>query len=93
MEWLVHSEYEDNQSAKNLEHPVQHARTKHIDISYHFIREHVANGIIKFKHMPTNEMKADILTKGLDKIQIQKNCGIQSALRTFYIEGESVVEN
>lgn len=43
--------------------------------------------------MPTNEMKADILTKGLDKIQIQKNCGIQSALRTFYIEGESVVEN
>ena len=45
--------------------PVQHQRTKHIDIRHHFIREKVASGEIDLRHIPTAEMVADIMTKGL----------------------------
>ena len=38
----------DNISAIAItQNPVQHSRTKHIDIRYHFIREHVMNGIVE----------------------------------------------
>ena len=37
----------DNTSAIAISNnPVQHSRTKHIDIRYHFIREHVMNGTV-----------------------------------------------
>lgn len=42
-------------------------RTKHIDIRYHFIREIQEQGNIKIKHLPTDEMIADIFTKPLAK--------------------------
>lgn len=42
-----------------------HARTKHIDIRHHFIREHVSKGSIDVKYLCTKEMLADILTKPL----------------------------
>jgi hypothetical protein len=58
----------DNQScialAKNPEH---HTRTKHIDIQHHFIREKVENNQVQLIYCPTEEMKADILTKPLSK--------------------------
>ena len=41
-------------------------RSRHIDIKY-FIREFVANGILKIQYIPTDEQVADILTKALDK--------------------------
>jgi hypothetical protein len=38
----------DNESAiKIANNPVQHSRTKHIDIRHHFLRDHVAKGISK----------------------------------------------
>jgi hypothetical protein len=50
--------------AKNPEH---HARTKHIDIRHHFIREKVADGTVKMSFVGTEHMGADILTKPLAK--------------------------
>ena len=42
-----------------------HQRTKHIDIKYHFIRDHIKNGTIVVKHIPTGIQLADLLTKAL----------------------------
>lgn len=59
---------EDNQGAIAIaKNPVNHSRTKHIDIRYHYIRECVQNGQIELQYCPTNDMKADILTKPLTK--------------------------
>ena len=58
--------YGDNQSAIALTKDGSfHARTKHIDIWYHFIRFSVENGHIRFLYCPTNNMVADTLTKAL----------------------------
>ena len=48
--------------AHNLEH---HARTKHIDIQYHFIRNCVEDGKTSLEYCPTGDMVADGLTKAL----------------------------
>ena len=48
--------------ANNQEH---HAKTKHINIQYHFIREHVTNDTIQLSHISTKEQLADMLTKAL----------------------------
>ncbi|GJW82829.1 retrovirus-related pol polyprotein from transposon TNT 1-94 [Tanacetum coccineum] len=46
--------------------PVLHSRTKHIDIMYHFIRDHVLKGDIELHFIPTEYQLADIFTKPLD---------------------------
>ena len=43
----------------------QHGRTKHIEIIYHFIREKVLDETVELKYCPTNDMIADMLTKGV----------------------------
>jgi len=59
---------EDNQGAIAMSrNPVDHARTKHIDIRYHFVREAVQNRIIELIYCPTINMIADVLTKPLAK--------------------------
>jgi hypothetical protein len=45
--------------------PVQHQRTKHIEIDLHFVRDQVALGHVKVLHVPTSSQYADIFTKGL----------------------------
>ena len=45
--------------------PVQHRRTKHIEIDIHFVREKVALGQVHVLHVPTSAQFADIFTKGL----------------------------
>jgi hypothetical protein len=58
----------DNQSSMALaKNPVFHARTKHIDIRHHFIRERVEAGDIELVFCKTEDMLADVLTKGLTK--------------------------
>jgi len=60
--------YCDNTSAiKIAENPVQHSKTKHIHVRYHFIREHVEDGDIDLLYVPTERQTADILTKPLDE--------------------------
>lgn len=56
----------DNQGSISRAHnPVFHARTKHIDIQHHYIRDEVAAGRIDLSYVPTAEMIADGLTKPL----------------------------
>ena len=56
----------DNVSALALaSNPVFHARTKHIEVDYHFVREKVLNRDILVKFISTIDQVADILTKAL----------------------------
>nr|GFB66401.1 retrovirus-related Pol polyprotein from transposon TNT 1-94 [Tanacetum cinerariifolium] len=45
--------------------PVQHLRTKHIAVRYHFIKEHVEKGTIELYFVKTDYQLADIFTKAL----------------------------
>ena len=49
-----------------------HARTKHIDLRYHFIREAVEDGKIVVKYVPTDDNVLDVFTKALPKPKFQK---------------------
>lgn len=60
--------YGDNQGAIALaKNPVAHARTKHIDVQHHFIRQQVACDAVTLQYCPTAEMWADVLTKALPR--------------------------
>ncbi|GKF29774.1 hypothetical protein Tco_0096116 [Tanacetum coccineum] len=58
----------DNTSAIAISNnSVLHLRTKHIDIIYHFIRDHILKGDIELHFIPTEYQLADIFTKPLDE--------------------------
>jgi hypothetical protein len=62
--------FSDNQSAIALARDDRfHARTKHIDIRFHFIRYVIADGRIKLEYCPTEDMVADVLTKALPSMK------------------------
>ncbi|CAH9090144.1 unnamed protein product [Cuscuta epithymum] len=56
----------DNVSSSYLStNPIQHARSKHISIDYHFVRERVSHGDLVVRYVPTQFQLADIFTKCL----------------------------
>lgn len=58
--------FNDNNGALKLsENPVFHQRTKHINVRHHFVRDVVKSGLLKVEHISTDDMAADVLTKGL----------------------------
>ncbi|GMI69935.1 hypothetical protein HRI_000662800 [Hibiscus trionum] len=58
----------DNTSAICLtKNPIQHSRTKHIEIRHHFIRDHVLKNDVVLEYVDTLNQLANILTKPLDK--------------------------
>ena len=66
----------DNTSAINLsKNPIQHSRTKHIEIRHHFLRDHTQKGDIVLQFVPTENQLADIFTKPLGEEQLDKSLG------------------
>jgi hypothetical protein len=58
----------DNESAIKLtNNPVQYARTKHINVCHHFIRDHQQKEDISIKSVGTEDQLTDIFTKPLDE--------------------------
>ena len=56
----------DNTSAINVsKNPIQHSRTKHIEIRHHFLRDHIQKGDIILDFVSTDKQLADIFTKPL----------------------------
>lgn len=65
--------YCDNLIAINIsKNPIQHSRTKHIDIRHHFIRDLVEVKIVTLEHVTIEKQLADIFTKALDANQFEK---------------------
>ncbi|CAM8923104.1 unnamed protein product [Rhodiola kirilowii] len=64
--------YCDNMSTISIsKNPVQHSRTKHIDIRHHFIRELVEQKVVTLTHVTTDKQLVDIFTKPLDAAQFE----------------------
>jgi len=63
----------DNTSAICIsKNPVQHSKTKHIEIRHHFLRDHVEKGNISLEFCKTEDQVADIFTKPLLREQFEK---------------------
>jgi hypothetical protein len=74
----------DNMSSIQLaKNPVFHARTKHIEVHYHFLREKVIDGEVDLQYVNTNEQVADIFTKGLS---IEKHAQFRDMLGVLRID-------
>ncbi|KAK4363537.1 hypothetical protein RND71_018778 [Anisodus tanguticus] len=73
--------YCDNVSAIYLSsNPVQHQRTKHIEMDIHFVREKVAKGHVRVCHVPSRYQIAYIFTKGLPAVlfeDFRDNLGVR----------------
>ena len=58
--------YVDNKSTIELsKNPVQHGRSKHIDMKYHFFIDYVKQKVVKLQYCNIEEQVADIFTKAL----------------------------
>ncbi|GJU72546.1 hypothetical protein Tco_1263951 [Tanacetum coccineum] len=63
--------YIDNRLICIIENPVQHSKTKHIEIRHHFIRDCNAKKLIQMAKIDTEHNVADLLTKGFDAGRFQ----------------------
>lgn len=62
----------DNMGARYLSfNPVFHARTKHIEVDYHFVRERIAQKLLEVNYVPTGDQVADGFTKALSIRQLE----------------------
>jgi hypothetical protein len=71
----------DNESVIRMaDNPVEHSRTKHIDIRHHFFRDHQQKGDIEVFYVSTKNQLADIFTKPLDESTF---CRLRSELNVL----------
>jgi hypothetical protein len=71
----------DNESAIRMaDNPIEHSRTKHIDIRHHFLRDHEQKGDIEVFYVSTENQLADIFTKPLDE---KTFCRLRSELNVL----------
>ena len=82
--------YCDNKVVINIAHnPIQHDRTKHVEIDMHFIKEKLREGLICTLFVKTRDQLADILTKEIASrlfYHILSKVGIRDTL--YQLEGE-----
>lgn len=65
----------DNQAAiAPSKNPEYHSRSKHVDIQYHFLRQHVESETVAPKFVRSEEMAADGLTKALSRVKHEQFC-------------------
>ena len=88
----------DNCSAINIsKNHVFHCRTKHIEISRHFIRDLVEKKVVSLDFVPTEHQLADILTKPLDSLwfeSLRKSlsiCLINWSSRVISLKGVKLI--
>jgi len=63
----------DNQSAISVsKNPEHHGRMKHLDLRYYWLRDQVTLGVIIPLFVPSEEMPADLLTKSLCRVKVEK---------------------
>ncbi|KAK1662075.1 hypothetical protein QYE76_050234 [Lolium multiflorum] len=81
----------DNKAAIALaKNPVHHDRSKHIDVKFHFIREHVEKGRVELVYVGTQDQLADILTKALGRvrfIELRQKLGV-----VMISKGQNVID-
>jgi hypothetical protein len=81
----------DNQSSIKLaNNPIFHARTKHVDAQFHFVREKLQSIEIDLMYCNTCENATDIFTKPLGKIKFElfrEMLGVK--FNPFFIKGET----
>ncbi|MCO5571598.1 hypothetical protein L7F22_025344 [Adiantum nelumboides] len=64
----------DNQSCMAIaRNPVFHARTKHIEVQYHFVRELILDGEVEMEYCPMMDNCADIFTKALGSKTLERH--------------------
>ena len=64
--------YCDNSSAIDIsKNPIQHSKTKHLEIRYNFIRDLVERKIVCLEYIPTEWQNADLFTKPLDRSKFE----------------------
>ena len=82
--------YYNNQAAINIsENPVQHNRTKHVEVDRHFIKEKLEAKVIKLPHVRSKEQLADILTKAVGAQFFEEVlCKLGVDAPTTQLEGE-----
>ncbi|GJS32527.1 hypothetical protein Tco_0530909 [Tanacetum coccineum] len=69
MHTMIH--IDNNSTICIIENPVQHSKTKHIEIRHHFIRDCNAKKLIQMVKIDTEHNVADLLTKGFDAGRFQ----------------------
>ena len=75
--------YCDAKSAIAISHNlIQHSVTKHIDIRYHFIKDHVMKNDIQMFFIPTEDEIADVFTKALDYTQFFRFLNLLGMIRS-----------
>ena len=84
----------DNKSALYMTvNPIFHARSKHIEIDYHFVREKVAVGALTTRYIPSTHQIADVFTKPLAKLPFhvfRGKLGVHSLVTSILKKGEKV---
>ena len=64
--------YCDNQSCNKVpENPVFHDKSKHMEITYHYIQDMVQKGVVKLQYVPREEQVADVFTKPLSHVKFE----------------------
>jgi hypothetical protein len=62
----------DNLGAKFMaSNPVFHGRMKHVEVGYHFVREHVARNLLDVDYVPTNDQTVEGFTKALSVRELE----------------------